>query len=76
MIQCYPVVNAAEVSGQEYLPYLFFAYREAPQESTGFFSFELLFRWKVLGPLDSSGRGGNLGCSAHDGDARVTPRDV
>ena len=36
----------------EYLPYLLFAYREAPQESTGFSPFELLYgRW-VRGPLD------------------------
>ena len=33
------------------LPYLLFAYREVPQESTGFSPFELLMR-SVRGPLD------------------------
>ena len=36
----------------EYLPYLLFAYREVPQESTGFCPFELLYGRKVRGPLD------------------------
>ena len=34
------------------LPYLLFAYREVPQESTGFSPFELLFGREVRGPLD------------------------
>ena len=34
------------------LPYLLFAYREVPQESTGFSPFELLYGRKVRGPLD------------------------
>ena len=34
------------------LPYLFFAYCEVPQESTGFSPFELLYGRKVTGPLD------------------------
>ncbi len=36
----------------EYLPYLLFAYREAPQESTGFSPFELLYGRRVRGALD------------------------
>jgi hypothetical protein len=36
----------------EMLPYLLFAYREVPQESSGFSPFELLYGWKVRGPLD------------------------
>ena len=36
----------------EHLPYLLFAYREAPQESTGFSPFELLYGRRVRGPLD------------------------
>ena len=36
----------------EMLPYLLFAYREVAQESTGFSPFELLYGWKVRGPLD------------------------
>ena len=36
----------------EYLPYLLFAYREAPQELTGFSPFELLYGRPVRGPLD------------------------
>ena len=35
------------------LPYLLFAYREVPQESTGFSPFdEFLYGWKVRGLLD------------------------
>ena len=34
------------------VPYLLFAYREVPQESTGFSPFELLYGRKVRGPLD------------------------
>lgn len=34
------------------LPYLLFAYREVPQESTGFSPFELLYGRNVRGPLD------------------------
>ena len=34
------------------IPYLLFAYREVPQESTGFSPFELLFGRHVRGPLD------------------------
>ena len=36
----------------EMLLYLLFAYREVPQESTGFSPFELMYGWKVRGPLD------------------------
>ena len=35
-----------------YLPYVLFAYREVPQESTGFSPFELLYGRRVRGPLD------------------------
>ncbi|XP_075697048.1 uncharacterized protein LOC142662718 [Rhinoderma darwinii] len=36
---------------EQYLPHLLFAYREVPQESTGFSPFELLYGRKVRGPL-------------------------
>ena len=36
----------------EYLPYLLFAYREVPQESTGFSPFNQLYGRKVRRPLD------------------------
>jgi len=36
----------------EHLPYLLLAYREVPQESTGFSPFELLYGRRVRGPLD------------------------
>ena len=36
----------------DWLPYLLFAYREVPQASTGFSSFELLYVRKVRGPLN------------------------
>ena len=34
------------------VPYVLFACRELPQESTGFSPFELLYGWEVRGPLD------------------------
>lgn len=37
---------------ERYLPHLLFAYREVPQESTGFSPFELLYGRRVRGPLD------------------------
>ena len=36
----------------KYLPYLLFAYREVPQESTGFSPFEMVFGRHVRGPLN------------------------
>ena len=36
---------------EKFLPFLLFAYREVPQESTGFSPFELLYGWRVKGPL-------------------------
>ena len=36
-------VNRSQKDWDEYLPYLLFAYREVPQESTGFSPFELLY---------------------------------
>ncbi|XP_077997113.1 uncharacterized protein LOC144450384 [Glandiceps talaboti] len=35
----------------QYIPYLLFAYREVPQQSTGFSPFELLYGRPVRGPL-------------------------
>ena len=45
---------AADVGKDCYklLPYLFFAYREVPQSSTGFSPFELIYGRAVCGPLD------------------------
>ena len=37
---------------EKYLPCVLFAYREVPQESTGFSPFELIFGRDVRGPLD------------------------
>ena len=34
------------------IPYVLFAYREVPQESTGYSPFELLYGRDVRGPLD------------------------
>ncbi|XP_065426955.1 uncharacterized protein LOC135976185 [Chrysemys picta bellii] len=39
-------------SWDELLPFLLYAYREVPQESTGFSPFDLLYGRKVRGPLD------------------------
>ena len=45
-------VSKSQKDWDEYLPYLLFAYREVPQESTGFSPFELLFGRRIRGPLD------------------------
>ena len=33
------------------LPYVLFAYREVPQASTGFSPFELMYGWRIRGPM-------------------------
>ena len=50
MIRKFTAINQKD--WDEYLPYLLFAYREVPQESTGFSPFELLYGRRVRGPLD------------------------
>ena len=45
-------VNRSQKDWDEYLPYLLFAYREVPQETTGFSPFDLLYGRHVRGPLD------------------------
>uniref|UniRef100_A0A803KCS2 Gypsy retrotransposon integrase-like protein 1 n=1 Tax=Xenopus tropicalis TaxID=8364 RepID=A0A803KCS2_XENTR len=45
-------VESGEKDWERYLPHLLFAYREVPQESTGFSPFELLYGRRVRGPLD------------------------
>ena len=47
--------KAASAEGKDWdklIPYLLFAYREVPQDSTGFSPFELLYGRAVRGPLD------------------------
>ena len=45
-------VSRNQKDWDEYLPYLLFAYREVPQETTGFSPFDLLYGRQVRGPLD------------------------
>ena len=45
-------VSRNQKDWDQYLTYLLFAYREVPQETTGFSPFELLFWRRVRGPLD------------------------
>ncbi|XP_041435978.1 uncharacterized protein LOC121399407 [Xenopus laevis] len=45
-------VEDGEGDWEKFLPCLLFAYREVPQESTGFSPFELLYGRRVRGPLD------------------------
>ena len=45
-------VSRSQKDWDEYLPYLLFAYREVPQETTGFSPFDLLYGRHVRGPLD------------------------
>ena len=57
-------VSSNQKDWDMYLPYVLFAYWEAPQESTGFSPFELLYGRKVRGPLDvlrENWRGERLG---------------
>ena len=42
-----------------FIPYVLFAFREVPQETTGFSPFELLFGREVRGPLDVLGKHGS-----------------
>ena len=47
--------KSADEDGKDWdrlLPYILFAYREVPHESTGFSPFELLYGHTVRGPLD------------------------
>ena len=47
--------KTAQEDGKDWdklIPYVLFAYREVPQESTGFSPFELLYGREVRGPLD------------------------
>jgi len=46
------VIQKFDKQWDKALPYLMFAYREVPQESTGFSPFELLYGRNVRGPLD------------------------
>lgn len=57
-----------------HLPYIFFVYREVPNETTGFTSFEVLYARHVrgplvilLGPVGRSNRGTNIGSKLSDG---------
>jgi len=45
-------VDSGRKDWDEYLPYLLFAYREVPQESTSFSPFKLLYGRSVRRPLD------------------------
>ena len=44
-------VRSKPKTWDEYIPYLLFAYREVPNESTGFSPFELLYGRHIRGPL-------------------------
>ena len=46
------VLNEKSYSWDLMVPYVLFAYREVPQESTGFSPFELIYSRDVRGPLD------------------------
>ena len=46
------LTSRSQKDWDDILPYLLFAYREVPQESTGFAPFELLYGHRVRGPLD------------------------
>ena len=45
-------VSRSQKDWDEYLPYLLFAYREVPQETTGFSPFDLLYGRHIRAPLD------------------------
>ena len=45
------LVDEGAKDWDEYIPYVLFAYREVPSETTGFSPFELVYGWPVRGPL-------------------------
>ena len=49
MLKCYAKDEPEE--WDKHIPFVLFAYRESPHESTGYSSFELLYGHKVRGPL-------------------------
>ena len=49
MLTCF--VNDDQMEWDLLLPYLLFAFREVPNESTGFSPFELLYGWYIRGSL-------------------------
>lgn len=49
MLRCYAQESPSE--WDRHIPYVLFAYREVPHETTGFSPFELLYSWPVTGPL-------------------------
>ena len=46
------VLKEEDCNWDNMLPFVLFAYREVPQESTGFSPFKLIYSWDVRGPLD------------------------
>ena len=44
------LVDEGAKDWDEYIPYVLFAYREVPSETTGFPPFELVYGWPVRGP--------------------------
>lgn len=49
MLRCYS--QQKTLDWDVCLPYVLFAYREVPQETTGYSPFDLLYTWPVRGPL-------------------------
>lgn len=49
MLKCY--AQEEPTDWDRHIPYVLFAYREAPHESTGYSPFELLYGRRVRGPL-------------------------
>ena len=49
MLKCYAQEKPND--WDQHIPYVLFAYRESPHESTGFSPFELLYGRRVHGPL-------------------------
>lgn len=49
MLKAYAVKEPSK--WDKHLPYVLFAYREVPNETTGFSPFEMLFARQVRGPL-------------------------
>ena len=45
------LVDEGSIDWDEYIPYVLFAYREVPSETTGFSPYELVYGWPVRGPL-------------------------
>lgn len=64
-------VNDTGKDWDKWLPFLLYAYREVPQASTGFSPFELLYGWRVQGPLELVRKSWEAPNTAGEGETNI-----